>query len=1030
MSTLSLHEKLEKLKQQLIRKKGKIKDSVSMFFLEKGHYVIFLSFTDGNDRALVINARERTFEKSWQLAIQQLKKKMFVEKVKPTWIKADLVTEIKTLPYQNLLTDLTQIKRNHFFEGISFDPFFRAAFLEQEINANVFFNNWGSADVELSLLNTQIYIKEHRKINLKINLKNLAEVYLFKTVSAFQDTSKSYEIESNMICHGHREIDITDEQEIYEVIDNSARALARRMDPSGYFEYVNYPAFDKTHQIYGVGHHALSISAMLAAYEVTNDELLKNSIERGLQVILKQRIISLSINAVTYSFVKENDETLNLYASAQIVLALLKHRNVFGTPDNDEVLEQLIYGLLYYQQEDGSFAHALYEDGTLKEQKINMLYDGAALLALVRFLQIDPNQALSDCIKRGFKNLIDQEAWKNGDYLLNHAAIEFFYQHPKIDYATFVLKSTKHQLNGAFTHDTSAGVLIEYFVATYHFINVLEQNGIQTEVFSSDDLQKLERLIQHRAKQQLNAYVWPEVAMYFATPKYAVHNFYVREDSFRMRIDDLATNLSSYYYYFALLKNLQANESFEAFFVDKEAMKESEILLFAKQFDNQHQSTRAIVYFDSFIEENQKYMDITYASYAKYLRLSGNIGKAKMILGRGITYYPTSEAILVEFLHLALGQNDYSSIVTIASDLIKINPTEVNYYVELGRALADVGEMEKAQAAFKVGLIHAHHLSTEQLIRKIQQGITNSNADISSTYTFLGGKNNLGVILHKMKGKEYFTKITRQTTNNIRERLFYEKVLSVYPQLQGITPAFIAAEDLDDIQYVTIEKIEDIKKEVTVDEVLLVAEQITAVSYQEIVDKFPNRKYTLRIGHRTAQSSFYFFVKIHEKRQNEYLFKALYTYVAEYSIEEMYPIIQRMEEIVMDNKLYDAISPRKHYSLLHGDFKLDNMSINKDGELKVLDWGEFMVGPHFLDMALFFSTLSPAFSEIEDKYLENTEMNRTLSVPEKIYFSLALMINYLILITPENKEYMIKGFILPVLTYMETQESLLDEHKE
>lgn len=1014
--------------RHLKRKEGKIKESVSSFFLEKGHYVIFLSATDRKERAIVVHARARTFEESWKQAVQQLKKKLLFEKMKPIWIKADLVTDIETYSYQTFMTNLTQTKPDDFFAGISFDRLFRFAFLEQEVYVNGFFNQRGDEEAELALFRIQTYLKENKQFNLEMNFNNLTDIYTFHTVSVFHDESTSYDVSNHQKHHGHREIDLANAQDIYGIINHSAHALAGKMKASGYFDYVHDPTLKQTPHVYSMGQHALSISALLAAYEVTNDETLKRSIHLGMQSIIKHSIIRLQINGQTYAFVKENEQLIDLYASAQTLLAFVKYKQVFGSWDNETVVEQLMRGLLYFQQENGSFAHALYEDGTLKDSHVHVFYDGAVLLALVRYLQIAPNQSLFHQIEEGFQSIMEQEAWKRGDYLLNHAAIEFFYQHPQLDYAKLVLKGTKHQLNNAFTHDTSVGVLIEYFVPTYFFIQVLQQHEILLDVFSEGDVRKLKILIQHRAKQQLHAYVWPEVAMYFSKPMSVVHHFYIREDSYRIQLNDLATNLSSYYYYLAFLQELKKTASLDSFSRDLESVKEAELLLLVSPFKKQDESRKALAYFEAFIVDNQKYMDITYTNYARHLRLSGNINRAKKILGNGITHYPASEMLLYEFLKLSLAQNDYSSIITISGDLIKVNPNEANYYFELGRALSHIGETDKAKSAFRIGLIRVHHMSTEQLIKKIQQSITSDSAEISSLYTFLGGKNNLGVILHTFGEKEYFTKITRQDEDSLRERLFNERVMSTYQQLEEIAPTFITAESLDQLQYITVEKIGNIKKGITIEEVLTIVEQITSVGYKEIVDKYPNPNYKFQINHQIGQSSVYFFTRIHEKQQNEDLFAALYKYAEEFSLGEIIPIISRMETIIMRNHLYDEIIPETHYTLLHGDFKLENMSVNNDGQLKVLDWGQFTIGPHFIDLALFFSTIRPKFSKIVEKYLENMDLKRVLSIPEKLYFSLALIINYLIVTTPKNQQYLLDNFILPVLSYMEEQEKLLGEH--
>ena len=72
------------------------------------------------------------------------------------------------------------------------------------------------------------------------------------------------------------------------------------------------------------------------------------------------------------------------------------------------------------------------------------------------------------------------------------------------------------------------------------------QNGGAAEGF---DLRPFLSAIYARADRQLNEYFYPEYAMYMQNPQRIVDTFMVRQDGFRVRIDDVQHNISGCYLY-------------------------------------------------------------------------------------------------------------------------------------------------------------------------------------------------------------------------------------------------------------------------------------------------------------------------------------------------------------------------------------------------------------------------------------------------------------------------------------------------
>lgn len=1005
MEKLSLNEMLQSLYEKLEDKSNQIKTE---------DFHIFLSATDGRQRAIVVNEKANKFAESWKKTTQSLKKQLFMKKVKPQWLKADIVTSIALISFPQLMNDLGSIRKNHFRQGISFDKNFNNAFLEQEVNGNVFFHPWEKDNVKIHLQNVNYYIKQFRDTSFRVHPDRLREVFLFDTVSAFHDGYEIHEQHEEMIHHGARKL--SNFTEVFKVMNNASEYITNQLQQNGQFQYINFPTFNKSVKGYNVIYHASTVYALIEVYRVTKNKNLIPSIDSSLKFLIEECTVIHEIQGHQFAFVieKEQNNEIKLGANAFTMMALVSYAEVFETNTYEGKLGQLVNGILYFKKEDGSFVHVLHEDATIKDVSRTDFYEGQAVWALIRLYQLIKNEDLLTVIKQNFSHFIKNEQWKKGDPWLARASAALYKILPDEQYAIFHLQNTKRMLDTAFTADSEATTMLELLMSTYELVEHMNKKGIELEELEQFEVKKLHKAIVHRVNFQLSNYVWPEMAMYFAVPENVVDAFFVRHDSFRIRIDDIANNLLGFVYYYEMMEQKESSIQYNDQF-----LLETNMIHTAKFYERQHKWTDAIDCFTAHWGKRKYWMDFTYYTYATYLHKNGETNRAKEVLAEGNKLHPESEKILAELLNLCMTLNDWQSAVSVSEELIKVTPKKGKYYLELGRAYAQLRERTGAEAAFKVGLIYHHEMSTEQLIERIQQRIVDDSTKIQTKYTFLGGMNNLGVLLHEYEDEQYITKITRIDDASLREKLFYKHVLADNEVLKDIVPAFIDDHTMDNIQYLTIEKIDSMKKKIDIIDIINTAQKIAKVPYDELINKYPNPDYVHKLRRNIGPDIVYFLSQIHEKFQSENLFATAKMFANQHGFsEDVMNMINRLEMAILRHQLYKHIIPEKHYTLQHSDFKLDNMSVRaSDESIVVLDWGSFSIAPRFMDMVTMFGNLPTPLEEIKKEYLHNEDVG--LELVEQIYFLLGYFFMYFVKLNEKNMENLANKMMLPAVEELE-----------
>lgn len=389
----------------------------------------------------------------------------------------------------------------------------------------------------------------------------------------------------------------------------------------------------------------------------------------------------------------------------------------------------------------------------------------------------------------------------------------------------------------------------------------------------------------------------------------------------------------------------------------------------------------------------------TYVSYARCLRHTGDTIAARHILDELVSSCLADETVLLERSALYESLMDWTSTQKVIQELVGIRPEKAAYYFRLGRAQVGTHDFEAAKKSYRIGLTQTHRQGWDVVIRRIQRSLPGSSSQVSSSYTLLGGFDNLGGLVHRTEAGGYFTKIVRARRD--REALFYDGLLTQHPQLAGIAPTYHGCQDFDRLRYLTVQMLAPPDPAPELSRVIDISRTIQSVGHDDIGDRYANPayKFALRLNTPSLVKGF---TQIHRAGYNRQLFDTLHRLTPSAQDSDIAQrIVAHLETIIMRNRLYVLISPSEHYTLLHGDFKPANiMSDYSTQRFRVIDWQGFRTGPRFLDLVKYVVHAKTPYEQIKDEYLFNQGVGG-LSTVEQIFFLYAYVL--MILLTSMGK---------------------------
>lgn len=521
----------------------------------KEKYIVCLSIGNPSIRARVFKESStnlpQAFVKLRRKAIDIVRK----NHLDPQWVKIDVVTSVEKLAFEKLETLIAKTRKNYFRYGIAFDPEFRLALLEQELNGNAILRNMKNRPIEINEKNMNHYLNYNlgsQRFPFLTNKYRNKSVYIFKTTSAFADreSGKVIDLYGGELTNGIRKVESL-HTEVKELIKKATYFLVNQVKPSGQFIYGYFSAFAKKIGTYNILRHSSSLYSMAEGYEIIKDKKIIDAVEKGIDYLIREAIVFREDDT---AFVVDhaNKKEIKLGSNATAILVMTKYTEVTGDTKYIRYAQALARGILQMKTPSGGFMHVLtYPSYEIKDLYRIIYYEGEAVFALLRLYAIDKEDLWLEEVKKSFDYFIANDYWKHHDHWLSYAANELTIYEPEDKYFIFGLKNCNGRLNFIYHRDTTYPTFLELTMAAYKMVNKIKDLN-KDYLLEYIDEEYLKATIDHRAEYQRVGFFYPELAMYKKDPSLILNGFFIRHHSFRVRIDDVEHYLSGYCQYWGL----------------------------------------------------------------------------------------------------------------------------------------------------------------------------------------------------------------------------------------------------------------------------------------------------------------------------------------------------------------------------------------------------------------------------------------------------------------------------------------------
>ena len=538
-----LTRKLELLKKAVITRE--VRRELGEAPAGDAGFSVFFSLCSGSERALVVSGTGVTLEDAWVSGARKAETAVTENQLEPVWVKADVVSASREVSMKKLKKELKDCREEFFRWGLSFDPLFENALLEEELNGCKIYH------YEDGILRKN-YLDKHLKRTGRPAIEELpGEITLFRCFRWFcDDRDAVYPLQSG----GHRKVFPMDDRAAMDLIMNGSQYLMEQVNEDGSFVYGWYPRFDNEISGYNMIRHVSTIWSLLCRYRLSPDEALAEKIHSTIQFAVENMVYE---DENTVYLLEQDSNEIKLGANGMSIVAMTEYMDVFGSDEYKDLCCKLGNGILKMMDpENGSYVHVLNPDFSLKEKYRTIYYDGEATFALSRLYSLTGESRWLDAACLAVDHFIQEDYAQYRDHWVSYAMNEITKHIPdNQEYYDFALSNAQKNLDYFIERETTNPTCLELLMAVFETYERMKENGLTSDDF---ELQKLLYTISVRTNRQLEGYFFPEYAMYMENPHRILDTFMVRNDGFRVRIDDVQHNIGGLYLFCKNYRQMKA----------------------------------------------------------------------------------------------------------------------------------------------------------------------------------------------------------------------------------------------------------------------------------------------------------------------------------------------------------------------------------------------------------------------------------------------------------------------------------------
>jgi len=544
--SLKLNKKVSKLEENLLNNKN--------INYNKDSFCVFLSVSDGKNKAYVINKSGNTLKNAIKNAKQEMLQTLKKKNVDPEWVKIDVVNEETTKSINQVYEDISTVGENGYRYGIAFDKNYDIALMESELNANLVIN-YNKNSISLNNLNT--YLKSKNKIAEKQELDKVPDsIVRFSCVGYIYDSTGVYELNSStedMGEYGRRADVKLDELKLLEMMEDGSDYLIDAIDENGKYIYRYDADEGKVSDSYNILRHEGTTWSLIEVYKLTKNKELKENIDLAIKYVI-DNCVKYKDDDTAYVIEPKNNE-IKLGANGIAIVMLTEYIDTFKTNEYDDLLLKLGNGILSMQNDNGSYYHVYeYPEFNEKEKFRTVYYDGEATFALTRIYGHTKDEKWLKKAEKSIDYFIKNNYTQYKDQWIEYSVNEVTKYDLNEKYIKFGLDNGEKNLEKIVADPYDCPVDLELLTTCVEIYDRAIKNNIDTGDFNIKDLISG---VHYRADIQLNGLFYPEVCMYFINPERIVGSFYKRDSDFRVRIDDVQHNINGYYNMYRLFKEIE-----------------------------------------------------------------------------------------------------------------------------------------------------------------------------------------------------------------------------------------------------------------------------------------------------------------------------------------------------------------------------------------------------------------------------------------------------------------------------------------